>query len=360
MKFAHLSPRPRAGFTLVELLVVIAIIGVLVALLLPAVQAARESARRSQCLSHLRQLGLAMHNYESVYKTFPYQKGGTSCPYPTTPDCNYERRSGFIALSAYLEQGSIYQLIEAGGGSPTMRAGGGAPWASWSVWNVQLPTLLCPSDGNGYKSTRGNHNYAFCIGDKVANNLWTNSGHRGIFTYQINVPISAIGDGTSNTIAMSEKLRANFGIRSANGELVGTATAVGVSSVVNNPGSCLTRANSDRAYIPGTQIKGRFGCYWTDGQTEVMAFNTVLPPNSPSCIDNTDPNADGPQGVHSASSFHPSGVNVMFADGSVRFMNNNIDTGNLGVPAPTAGRSPYGVWGALGTRDGREPSNSAN
>ena len=142
-------PRKRTGFTLVELLVVIAIIGVLVALLLPAVQAAREAARRSQCLNHLRQIGLALHNYEGVWKMFPPQKGGTNCTWPSTPPCNYERRSGFVALSSFLEQGIVYQAVEAGGGTPNWPAGGGDPWGSWTAWNVQLPTLLCPSDGPG-------------------------------------------------------------------------------------------------------------------------------------------------------------------------------------------------------------------
>jgi prepilin-type N-terminal cleavage/methylation domain-containing protein len=347
------NSRARSGFTLVELLVVIAIIGVLVALLLPAVQAAREAARRSQCMNHLRQLGLAMHNYEGVWKTLPPQKGGTNSTWPSTPATNYERRSGFVALSAFLEQGTVSQLVEAGGGTPVKAAGGGEPWASWSAWDTQLPTLLCPSDGSGFRSTRGNHNYAFCIGDKVFDNLWTNANHRGIFTFRISVPFSAITDGTSNTIAMSERIRANFGVRAADGESPKVGTAINVSSIAANPGQCLTRVR-DGEFIKGTQIKGRFGCYWTDGQTEVVAFNTVLPPNSPSCIDNGDPNADGPSGVHSAGSNHPGGVDVMMADGSIRFVNQNIDCGNLGVQTPTQGRSKYGVWGALGTREGKE------
>jgi prepilin-type N-terminal cleavage/methylation domain-containing protein len=349
------SQRKRRAFTLVELLVVIAIIGVLVALLLPAVQSAREAARRSQCLSHMRQLGLAMHNYEGVWKTFPPQKNGTSSTWPSTPPTNYERRSGFVALAAYLEQGTVSQAIEAGGGTPNHVAGGGEPWASWSAWNVQLPTLLCPSDGSGFRSTRGNNNYAFCIGDKVFDNLWTNTNHRGIFTFRITVPISAITDGTSNTIAMSEKIRASYGIRAADGETPNMGTAINTGSIWTNPGLCLTRVRNGE-YIKGTQIKGRFGQIWTDGQTEIVAFNTVLPPNSPSCIDNGDGNADGPSGVHSAGSNHPGGVDVLMADGGCRFVSQNIDCGNLGVQSPTNGKSPYGVWGALGTRQGREPA----
>jgi prepilin-type N-terminal cleavage/methylation domain-containing protein/prepilin-type processing-associated H-X9-DG protein len=352
-------PRTKTGFTLVELLVVIAIIGVLVALLLPAVQAAREAARRSQCLNHLRQIGLALHNYEGVWKAFPPQKGGTNCPWPSSPHCNYERRSGFVALSSFLEQGIVYQAIEAGGGTPTKIAGGGEPWASWSAWNTQLPTLLCPSDGAGVTAipVRGHVNYAFCIGDKVEKNLWENNNHRGIFTFRLNVKISAITDGTSNTIALSERCRQPQGFtgtRNAAGELAMSATALNVPSVVDNPGSCLTRVNASREFVAGTRIKSKTGSIWTDGQTEIVAFNTVLPPNSPSCTVDSDTNADGAGGVHSASSYHPGGVNVVMADGSARFVSQNINCGNLGVKAPISGKSLYGVWGALGTREGRE------
>jgi prepilin-type N-terminal cleavage/methylation domain-containing protein/prepilin-type processing-associated H-X9-DG protein len=351
--------RGRTGFTLVELLVVIAIIGVLVALLLPAVQAAREAARRSECLNHLRQIGLALHNYEGVWKAFPYQKGGTACSWPSTPPCNYERRSGFVPLSSFLEQGIVHTAIEAGGGTPNWPPGGGDPWASWSAWNVQLPTLLCASDGPGVRSTpsRGHNNYVFCIGDKVVDNLWSNTNHRGIFTFRLNVRISAITDGTSNTIALSERCRQPqgfTGVRSANGELAMSATALNMSSVVANPGSCLTVVDGKREYVAGTRVKSKAGTIWTDGQTEIVAFNTVLPPNSPSCIVDANENADGAGGVHSASSYHPGGVNVVMADGSARFISQNINTGNLGVQSPVSGRSPYGVWGALGTREGRE------
>jgi prepilin-type N-terminal cleavage/methylation domain-containing protein len=347
------SPRFRNGFTLVELLVVIAIVGVLVALLLPAVQAARESARRSSCSSNLRQLGLALHNYEGTWRAFPPQKGGSNCTWPSTPDCNYERRSGFVALSSFLEQGTVYEGIEAGGGTPNQIPGGGAPWASWSKWDVQLPTLLCPSD-TGVRSSRGNLNFAFCIGDKVVDNLWSNSNHRGMFTYRNSVTMAHITDGTSNTIAMSERARANVGVHSANGDRTITSTVMSVTSIAANPGQCLTRMTVDGGIVLGTQVKGRFGSIWTDGQTEIVAFNTVLPPNSPSCIGDSDPNADGASGVHSAGSFHPRGVDGLMADGSVRFFNQNIDTGNLGKQSPIAGPSPYGVWGALGTREGRE------
>ena len=125
----QLGPIQRRGFTLVELLVVIAIIGILIALLLPAVQAAREAARRSQCTNSLKQLGLALQNYHDVNKVFPYRKGGTS--YASKWDgweSNYERKSGFIPLLPFMEQTPMYERIRAGGGNPVAPPEGPAGW----------------------------------------------------------------------------------------------------------------------------------------------------------------------------------------------------------------------------------------
>src|SRR5262245_36310857 len=152
--------RPRQGhaaFTLVELLVVIAIIGVLVALLLPAVQAAREAARRSQCSNNIKQFALALHNYHDTFKVFPPRKGGTNgCD--STVDlarvkCNYDRLSAFIILLPFYEQKNLYDTIQAGGVTDTngnlIAAGGPAPWynnSKWPSWQVQLQVVICPSD----------------------------------------------------------------------------------------------------------------------------------------------------------------------------------------------------------------------
>ena len=136
------------GFTLVELLVVIAIIGILIALLLPAVQAAREAARRSQCTNQLKQFGLALHNYHDTYKSFVYRKGGTTGPSNDGTNNQY-RRSGYISLLPFYEQGAMWDQIKSG-----PPAEGPAGWSGWTQWNDAPDMLLCPSD-NGYpNSTR--------------------------------------------------------------------------------------------------------------------------------------------------------------------------------------------------------------
>jgi prepilin-type N-terminal cleavage/methylation domain-containing protein/prepilin-type processing-associated H-X9-DG protein len=368
------STLPVAGFTLVELLVVIAIIGVLVALLLPAVQAAREAARRAQCSNNLKQFGLALHNYHDTYQAFPPRRGGTA-GYNTVGaadrfDGNYDRKSAFIFLLAFLEQQPLAEQVAGGNVVNTngrvIPPGGPAGWynnAAWTPWRAQLSVVLCPSDKPLLvPSQQAKHSYAFSMGDSVGDinatdYQWNvpNSLTRGLFAGSRQCKRFAdITDGTSNTIAMSERCWANYtGTPTGTGRDVRTAVARNVPSVLTNPGSCYALATGGR--FIGVPVKGRFGDMWADGQAERVGFNTILPPNAPSCVADNNGNADSPGGVLNAASYHPGGVQALLADGSVRFVSETVDTGRTDLPPVTGGQSPYGVWGALGSISGGEP-----
>jgi prepilin-type N-terminal cleavage/methylation domain-containing protein/prepilin-type processing-associated H-X9-DG protein len=354
---------PRAAFTLVELLVVIAIIGVLVALLLPAVQAAREAARRSQCSNGLKQFGLALHNYADIFKRFPPRRGGSLGSNDAARlTGNFNRLSAFVPLLAFIEQKPLADQISSGGtfSGTTFPPGGPGAWYPgtgpvYPPWMTQVQLLICPSDKIPMPtaSQHGRNSFAFSLGDSLINHNSDNTLVRGIFGNQLCKGFNDITDGSSNTIAMSERTwSGDSAIVTATGEDVRIATASAVSSVSTNPGTCYTQARG--TMFSGIQVKARFGALWTDGQAERVGFTTVLPPNAPSCVNDNNPNADSNGGVLNPSSYHPGGVNALFADGSVRLVNQNINCGNTAAAPVTKGASPYGVWGALGSTDGRE------
>lgn len=347
----------RLAFTLVELLVVIAIIGILIALLLPAVQAAREAARRSQCTNNLKQFGIGLQNYHDVNKAFPSRRGGTANKDPTVDTArlsgNYLRLSAFGPLLPFIEQQAYYDYIQQG--DPLSPPGGGAPWNNRDIWHRQVPEFLCPSDPRPIPqpSAYGENNYAFSHGDSIAG-ICNNTSNRGMFASSPGVVrISEVLDGTSNTIAMSERVRANFNIGGSVPALLKEGTVITIATIAANPGQCLAQANGP-FYVNPTVVKGRFGTTWPDGQAERVGFNTVMPPNAPSCCIDNNPNADSAGGVFAPTSYHPGGVNGVMVDGSVRFISDYINSGNLGAPEVSRGPSPYGVWGAMGSKNGGE------
>lgn len=343
----HRKFSQRPGFTLVELLVVIAIIGILVALLLPAVQAAREAARRMQCTNRLKQLGLANHNYHDVYKSLPPMRCGTQVPNSDTliEDNNYAM-SGLVSLAPFYEQQQIFDYAKA-------RNFGPVPWLpDLGTWTVRIPTLLCPSAeesilGNGI----GNSSYKFCLGTTVHDNhsVWGPEPN-GCYNI-IGDPVAGkrpfgfrdIRDGTSNTIAMSER---RIGNRSLWHDIANVAVNIQAQSGNNSTNTqewydaCWATANNynGRRYNEGVEIYtgARPGERWPDGRPYFAGFTTIIRPNGPSCI---TVNGDWAKGSFAASSRHPTIVNILLADGSVRQIENSVD---------------QRTWMALGTRDGHE------
>ncbi|SFH62657.1 DUF1559 domain-containing protein [Planctomicrobium piriforme] len=360
--------RKHLGFTLIELLVVIAIIAILIALLLPAVQQAREAARRSQCKNNLKQLGLALHNYHDVYNLFIYREGGSNGAACTGYDGNCTRLSGFVGLLPYIDQGPLFDKIQGGGGNVNNSgnpgaAGGPAGWQAWTVWDVKIAAFQCPSDGLTTPAVRQG-NYMFCYGD-TANDVNGTHPTRGIFGKQVCYGVRDILDGTSNTIAMSEACRGDGSSTTGNGtqrvlNYIGNyAVGTWASQTSGTPAGCRALATSDK-FTSGS-VKSKRGTQVWDGQMEQTGFNTIMPPNSVACGQDGNgafnTNADNGFVFAPPSSVHAGGVHCLMADGAIRFVSENIDAGNPST-APlsysSGNSSPFGVWGALGTKMGGE------
>ena len=306
----------RTGFTLVELLVVIAIIGILIALLLPAVQAAREAARRGQCTNNLKQFALAAHNFHDVYKTFPRL---------TTPRSGASHWQGFSAhamLLPYIEQQAAYDQIYFQ-----------VEWynnANNFMKQMKVDGFLCPSDiaPVNFPSTDIWHagpgcNYAVSIGPTLD---WDNSDTTpGVFRMYRDTRIADILDGTSNTILASELLKGDDnGSSYLPGEPVRNALYGSMPSVA--------QADIDAWGVQCEAGKSDHlssnGWHWQAGIMTQTIFNTVAPPNYryPTCIAPNPPGmASDRDGLYPARSRHPGGCNTAFADGAVRFVSDTIE-----------------------------------
>lgn len=329
--------RRSRGFTLIELLVVIAIIGVLIALLLPAVQSAREAARRAQCTNNLKQIGIGIHNYHDAWNMLPLGEGSGG----TSPN---------ISLLAYVEQQVVFNAFNYNLNQRWL-------WTQWenlTVVQARVATYLCPSEvytaraGDGYDSWAAN--YAWNAGtwwprtqswDGLFGRSYDDDASVQPFT-PTNVGMAAIIDGTSNTLLASEV---------ANGPLTAGASRTRVSdcyevrglsrnSTVAEATAALKAINWATGPIPWSGGWRYKGYPWVEGSVWRSWFNTIQTPNLP-C--GTMDDVSWWYIMKPASSYHPGVVNAALADGSVRAIKETIN---------------QAVWMGLSTRAGNEVISS--
>jgi prepilin-type N-terminal cleavage/methylation domain-containing protein len=350
----------RLGFTLVELLVVIAIIGILIALLLPAVQAAREAARRSQCTNNLKQLALASHNYHDTYKTLPpiVVRNGND-----PGNSYYDSYGGFVYLLPFMEQLGMYNRLKSVSQNWTKSVMDGddtdGPHASvgsvCEVWKpVRIDGFRCPSDkdfpNNWYNEANCNYamsqgpNIGWCIARDIRNGAWRRDW---------GVRLGDMTDGTSNTILLGELLTGdndraaidpqvdiirNVAWPAANPK--STAEGIITDTMVRDYGLA---AQSGTATAANNIVAA--GRDWVHGLPGMSVINTLAPPNwqypsgfissgqnssgeaqydAPGSLLGTAAAPAGYAGIIASRSRHPGGTNHAIADGSVSFISETI------------------------------------
>lgn len=348
----------RRAMTLVELLVVIAIVGLMVAILLPAIQSARESARRGHCQNNLKQLGVALANHESATKHFPSAQVSQRYPPDPTHPYTFYRWSALAQLLPYVEEAGLHDLLDLS--LPMYMPGAGYPLSMPNRTGMaqMVPLFLCPSDNPRLvKPETGPTNYSVCAGSGAGGG--TPFDTDGVFYVNSRTRMAEITDGTSHTVVASES---PLGIDSSG--LASTSPSaddaerrykfvIGFSSTPD-----LTDAKCAKSMLfnssTGSGNDPR-GFAWCSGEYRCSLYNHYYPPNSTTCdcitsvtVDPTPPPAKpvlySAYGWRAARSLHPGGVNVAMADGSVRFVLEDID---------------LNVWRAVSTRKGNEVVESS-
>ena len=361
----------RPGFTLIELLVVIAIIAVLIALLLPAVQAAREAARRAQCVNNLKQLGLALHNYQSSNGSFPL--GCTKVQvYGGNDYTPWVGWSAHAQLLPFVEQNAVYNACN------FTHTGFGFTYTPGDAINstaayTRISAFLCPSNPISNSASKagytiGNNtqtDYAGSIGT-TTDNLTHSKGQSpagpvqttGVFGAWLSYDFRDVIDGTSQTIAFGEWAANDYNPSPPR------RPGVGITSVKDtDPSSLMNNAqanpmiilqalqNCQTAYqAPSVTLNAEKGCMWALGEQGYSMMNFIQTPNDSQYQFGACTISNSNQGVSDGGaddsaflrpdSYHPGGVNILFCDGSVRFVKNSVNR--------------TGVWWALATRAGSE------
>lgn len=337
----------RGAFTLVELLVVIAIIGILIALLLPAIQAARAAARRNQCKNNLRQFSIATQNYLEVNRLFPVGRqfiGLDSSTTTTRADGGY--LSVHYQLLPYLEDGVLAKKITIDRANNKVNLN--------SIQKVEVGLFRCPEDLDDQMTNAGDAgnqvgnartNYKAAAGNKVTSGVNNN----GIFIDGENTTnstttvidsggmrVSKIVDGLSKTAAFSESL-----LGDGDPNKVSIPSDWFAMTVAGNLNTITPRVVYDACAAASTPAGGNDASYsgrnWIYGNMIPTRYNHIMPPNSKSCyVSNSAPNGNS---ATTASSRHSGGVNLGMADASVHFLADEID---------------LNIWHGLGSRNGGE------
>ncbi|WP_422924560.1 DUF1559 domain-containing protein [Singulisphaera sp. PoT] len=321
--------RTRRGFTLIELLVVIAIIAVLIGLLLPAVQAAREAARRAQCTNNFKQLGLGLHNYASVNtEAFPWAQG----PGP------YNGWSAHVMLLPYIEQQAVFNATNFANTGAAMWSGNPV---NTTMMRISMNVFQCPSDMDRLANADGHSNYMMCAGATADEFYYYNTNNANVpqaltgvgisyASYYMPqsyppVKLSSITDGTSNTAAFSEMVKGIGNDDTAPWDPVLPTSANGDASSTYpafppNPNADYQACLKSKPSATSTPQIWSHGYQWYAGAEMVGSYCHVMPPNTWSCVYANNGFAA------TASSRHPGVVNVLFADGSTRSVKNSVNT----------------------------------